>query len=247
MERTWKQYAAISLCLLSIGLTSWYIIATTVNDNTVHNLGSKTAFNEQLNSPKITSLPQISTTPTRRPSHNIITTAVPTAQSTTAPTQGNSNPTPIVTTNTNQPGPTKVNSTPTKITAATPKVTTQPPKPTATKAPPPTSTPTLPPVNTKYKDGTYSATGKYQTRTGEEQIGVTITVKNDIVTNLVITPMADNSRSLQDQKNLAQEIPKYVIGNTLDYATHPENIVGSSDTTDGFKNAVLQIVSQAQR
>ncbi len=49
----------------------------------------------------------------------------------------------------------------------------------------------------KYKDGTYSASGKYQSPAGTDTLQVSITVKDDVVTAVNITPASPNEVSLQ--------------------------------------------------
>lgn len=244
MNEIAKKITFSVLCCLSIGLTSWYIIETTVNDNkikvittTLDSSASQPVANHYTEFTPIPSVkPTRKFTPTtiiRRPTEEPVSTP----SSNTQPSQkpGATQPRVVTSTKTTPP--------PVKTTV---KVTPPPPTKVSTPTPkPPTPSPTLPP--SRYKDGSYSASGSYVTHGGEQQMGVAMTIKNDIVTSVTITPMADDSRSLQDQQRLASEIGKYVVGYPPDHALQVGVINGASDTTDGFKNAVNQIINQALR
>jgi hypothetical protein len=61
----------------------------------------------------------------------------------------------------------------------------------------PSTTPTTKPTSAvnHYKDGTYSATGKYSSPAGAEELPVTLTLKKDVVTDSVVKVVATNPKS----------------------------------------------------
>jgi uncharacterized protein with FMN-binding domain len=54
-------------------------------------------------------------------------------------------------------------------------------------APAPVTTPSVLP-NSAYKDGTYTAVGTYRSPAGAEEMGVTLTLKDNTITDVVIEP-----------------------------------------------------------
>lgn len=118
--------------------------------------------------------------------------------------------------------------------------------PTPTQTPTPDTTATPPSTQKSvYKDGTYSATGNYVAPGGPETIGVSLTVKNDVVTAVNVTPQARNGTS-QNWQNYFAQGSNSIIGMKLD-AIQIDSISGSSLTPIGFMDAVAKIKTQAQR
>lgn len=100
-------------------------------------------------------------------------------------------------------------------------------------------------ANTVFKDGTYAATGSYSTPGGREQIAISLTIKNDVVTTSTFTPKAISPTSAEYQKEFAVEYKQFVTGrdiNTLSLG----KVAGSSLTNVGFNAAVEQIKIQAE-
>jgi uncharacterized protein with FMN-binding domain len=95
-----------------------------------------------------------------------------------------------------------------------------------------------------YKDGTYSAGGSYQTPGGQESISMTITVKNNIVTDTTLQQNANNRDSREYQAAFASGYKSKVIGKALS-SISLSRVSGSSLTSDGFNSALEQIKSQA--
>ncbi len=90
------------------------------------------------------------------------------------------------------------------------------PKTTPTTTPKPVVTQT-PPIDTPkksssvYVDGTYSATGSYISPGGYQQLGVSITLKNDIIVSASVTNMAVDGRSQRYQNMFISGYQQYVI------------------------------------
>ena len=99
--------------------------------------------------------------------------------------------------------------------------------------------------NTKYKDGTYTATGNYNSPAGYESINVSITLKNSIVTGSSVTAGAYGGRSARYQQMFIGGYKAYVIGKNIDTISL-SRVSGSSLTPAGFNDALSQIKSQAQ-
>lgn len=115
--------------------------------------------------------------------------------------------------------------------------------------PPPTKVVVITPVadTTKksiYKDGTYTVTASYNSPAGTESIGVSLTLKNGIITDATVTPLAKHPTSERYQEMFISGYKAYVIGK--DIATLNLGVVsGSSLTPIGFNNALAQIKAQA--
>ena len=114
-----------------------------------------------------------------------------------------------------------------------------------------TITQTPPPVDTTkksasvYKDGTYSATGSYMSPGGQDQIAVTLTLKNDIITDVSVTPEAGDRTSSRYQNKFVSGYKQYVLGKNI-ADVYLTTVSGSSLTPQGFNDALAQIKTQAQ-
>jgi len=97
-----------------------------------------------------------------------------------------------------------------------------------------------------YKDGTYTAGGEYQSPAGKETMQVSITLKDGLVSAVTLTPAATDPTSLQIQQMVAGELPKLVVGKSLDAIGGYATINGASLTPKGFDVALAQIRTLAQ-
>jgi uncharacterized protein with FMN-binding domain len=109
-----------------------------------------------------------------------------------------------------------------------------------TQAPAPTPKPT-----STYKDGTYSATGSYISPGGDEKLGVTVTLKNDIITSASVTPAPVSPEGRRFQQIFAQNFQPLVVGKDIS-SVHLTDVSGSSLTPGGFNDALTQIEQQAK-
>lgn len=107
-------------------------------------------------------------------------------------------------------------------------------------APPP------PAADTKYKDGTYTASGSYVSPGGNESINVKITVKSNNITAVTVTPQGGDPRSQEYETAFAQGIGQIVTGKPLASQFDVSEVNGSSLTGEGFTQALNAIRSQAQ-
>jgi uncharacterized protein with FMN-binding domain len=94
----------------------------------------------------------------------------------------------------------------------------------------------------KYADGTYNATGQYGSL--PSSIGVSVTIVDDVITAVTVTPHATDPTSLDYQTRFAQAIPALVVGRNID-EVNLSKVAGSSGTPDGFNAAIQRIKAQA--
>ncbi len=148
------------------------------------------------------------------------------------------NPTPVgdtVSSTNPEPAPTPV----TEATSTVPAVGT-----TSTPVAIPTPTPTKP-TAAPYKDGTFTATGVYDSPAGSEDLGVTLTLKDGLVTDSSLQLMATQRMSVRFQERFASGYKTAVVGKNI-ADLHLDNISGSSLTPIGFNDAVEKIKAQAK-
>jgi uncharacterized protein with FMN-binding domain len=95
-----------------------------------------------------------------------------------------------------------------------------------------------------YRDGEYIAEGSYAAPSGTETITVELTLENDIVMGMEVTPHATEGNEAKFQTKFADGIPGEVLGkdiDTLDIA----RVGGSSLTSVGFNEALEAIKADA--
>lgn len=95
-----------------------------------------------------------------------------------------------------------------------------------------------------YKDGTYNADGVYRSPAGAEEIAVTITLKDDVITSAQVTGAATNGKSIKMQEAFIAGFGAQVIGKPIDSLSLGV-VNGSSLTPAGFMNAVAKIKAEA--
>jgi FAD:protein FMN transferase len=93
-----------------------------------------------------------------------------------------------------------------------------------------------------YADGTYTATGQYGGL--PSSIGVSVTLVDDVITAVTVTPRATDPTSLDYQTRFAQAVPAVVVGRNID-EVNLSKVAGSSGTPDGFNAAIQQIKAEA--
>jgi uncharacterized protein with FMN-binding domain len=95
-----------------------------------------------------------------------------------------------------------------------------------------------------YKDGTYSADGAYSSPDGQEEIAVTVTVKNDVVTAVNVTAVESNGQGARYQAQFESGISSIAVGTSL-ASLNVTNVAGSSLTSQGFNAAIASIRNKA--
>jgi len=121
--------------------------------------------------------------------------------------------------------------------AKTPVVTTAPPAVVPKK--------TVVTSTSIYRNGTYSATGSYMSPGGYDQLGVTVTIVNDIITDATVTSGANDGRSQRYQDRFISGYKQYVVGKNI-ASVNLTNVSGASLTPIGFNDALSQIKAQAK-
>jgi len=110
-----------------------------------------------------------------------------------------------------------------------------------TSTPPPAAQVTGAP---QYTDGEYSADGEYGSL--PSSIGVTVTLVDDVITDLTVAPHATDPTSLDLQSRFADAVQAVVVGRDID-EVHVDKLAGSSRTPDGFSAALEQIKAEAAK
>jgi len=120
--------------------------------------------------------------------------------------------------------------------------------PTATAIPTSTITPPVSRAATDesaLKNGTYTATGSYFTPEGQEQVTVTLTLSDGIITSVNTSTTASERESRQYLQLFAAGISKVVVGKKITEVTPVGRVNGASLTGDGFDKAIQSIIQQA--
>ncbi len=96
----------------------------------------------------------------------------------------------------------------------------------------------------EYADGTYTADGSYQTPETVEQISVTLTLEEGVVTEVEVTGEPQARETEQYQGQFIDGIAQEVVGVSID-ELNVSRVAGSSLTSGGFNAAVEDIKDQA--
>ncbi|HVN67443.1 MAG TPA: hypothetical protein VMT55_03655 [Candidatus Sulfotelmatobacter sp.] len=107
------------------------------------------------------------------------------------------------------------------------------------------NTPTASPRTRVYEDGTYTAEGDYMTHVGQKHISVTVTLKNDLITDADVKNEADDPMSVHYQDSFISGYKQYVIGKDIS-TIHLTKVGRSSLTPGGFNSALKIIESKAK-
>lgn len=95
-----------------------------------------------------------------------------------------------------------------------------------------------------YADGTYTAEGAYSTPESVETITVTVTLEDDVVTDVEVTGDPQKRESEQYQGQFIGGIADVVVGQDID-DLQVSRVAGSSLTSGGFNKAIEAIKSEA--
>ncbi len=96
-----------------------------------------------------------------------------------------------------------------------------------------------------YKNGTYSADGVYRSPAGGEIVHVSLTLKDDLVTDATFTGDATSPKSKAMQAAFSEGFKEQVVGKSLDEVSVGV-VNGSSLTSGGFMDAVTKIKTEAK-
>ena len=95
-----------------------------------------------------------------------------------------------------------------------------------------------------YKDGTYEASADYQSPNGTETVDVTLTLADDIITDVKVVGHGDSPDSKRYQGEFIDGISDVVVGKNID-DIKVDRVGGSSLTSGGFNDAVEEIKADA--
>lgn len=98
---------------------------------------------------------------------------------------------------------------------------------------------------TTYKDGTYTATGSYQSPGGQESVTITLTLAGDTITDASGQGGATRPPSSQYQGEFLDNFASQIVGKNIDEVSLSK-VAGSSLTSGGFNEAVQTIKSDAR-
>lgn len=96
-----------------------------------------------------------------------------------------------------------------------------------------------------FKDGTYTATGSYQTPGGQESIDLTVTLSGNTVTDAKVVQNASGGEAAEYQSKFASGYKSLVVGKKITDVSLTR-VAGSSLTPVGFNNAIQDIENQAK-
>jgi uncharacterized protein with FMN-binding domain len=99
-------------------------------------------------------------------------------------------------------------------------------------------------TSAEYADGTYEATGDYTAPSGPESIDVELTLEDDVVTAVTVTPNAATGTPAEFQGQFAEGIADEVVGRDID-TLDVHRVAGSSLSGAGFTAAVERIKAEA--
>ena len=99
-------------------------------------------------------------------------------------------------------------------------------------------------VDESYVDGTYTADGSYQAPSGTESITVELTLADDKITDITVTPHATDPTAKGHQAEFVGGIAEQVVGKDID-TLNVTKVSGSSLTSAGFKIAITAIKGEA--
>lgn len=95
-----------------------------------------------------------------------------------------------------------------------------------------------------YENGEYTATGSYSTPGGSEDITVTLTLADDVVTAVSAEGSATSGNSATYQKQFLSGYESFVVGKDVDTISL-SRVSGSSLTSAGFNEALDMIKADA--
>lgn len=98
---------------------------------------------------------------------------------------------------------------------------------------------------TEYKDGTYTATGSYQSPGGEESVEITLTIAGDTITDATGKSNATRPQSVEYQGQFLSNFAGQIVGKNVDQVSLSK-VAGSSLTSGGFNQALQTIKTDAK-
>ena len=95
-----------------------------------------------------------------------------------------------------------------------------------------------------YADGTYTESGDYQAPSGSETVEVTVTLADNVITDVEVVGDATDAQAKLHQGEFADGIADLVVGKNIDEIS-VDKVGGSSLTSGGFNAAIEAIKADA--
>lgn len=99
-------------------------------------------------------------------------------------------------------------------------------------------------TSAQYTDGTYTENGAYVSPAGPSEVTVEITLKDDTVTAVTVTPLQTDPTAKGFQTKFADGIADVIVGHDID-TLNVSRVGGSSLTSGGFNDALAKIKAEA--
>ena len=99
-------------------------------------------------------------------------------------------------------------------------------------------------TSAEYTEGSYTAEGNYTSPAGPSKVTVEITIQNDSIAAVTVTPLATDPTSKGFQTQFADGIADVIIGRDIDILD-VSRVGGSSLTSGGFNDAIEKIKAEA--
>lgn len=95
-----------------------------------------------------------------------------------------------------------------------------------------------------YADGTYTESGDYQAPSGAETVEVTVTLADNVITDVEVVGDATDAQAKLHQGEFTDGIADLVVGKNIDEIS-VDKVGGSSLTSGGFNAAIEAIKADA--
>jgi len=97
-----------------------------------------------------------------------------------------------------------------------------------------------------YTDGTYTESGDYQAPSGSESVEVTVTLADNVITDVEVAGDATDAQAKLHQGEFSDGIADLVVGKNIDEIS-VDKVGGSSLTSGGFNAAIDAIKADAAK
>jgi uncharacterized protein with FMN-binding domain len=99
-------------------------------------------------------------------------------------------------------------------------------------------------TSAEYTEGSYTAEGNYTSPAGPSKVTVEVTIENDSIAAVTVTPLATDPTSKGFQTQFADGIADVIVGRDIDILD-VSRVGGSSLTSGGFNDAIEKIKAEA--
>jgi uncharacterized protein with FMN-binding domain len=93
-------------------------------------------------------------------------------------------------------------------------------------------------------DGTYSEDATYAYHSGQETVTFSVTVKDGILTAVLVTPHNPAPMSAKIISKFSDALPSLVVGKKIDEISLPKNVAGSSLTSAAFVQYLNKLLAK---